>query len=100
MNWAIAIGSLAALTSTISFSPQAWKIIRSRRTDGISSATYSITVAAFALWIVYGVLIGEWPLIVSNGICLLLSGFILVMTLLPQAQKDDVAKKIDPKSSA
>lgn len=99
MNWAAVIGSLAALASMVSFSPQAWKIIRSRRTDGLSPATYSITVAAFALWICYGVLIGEWPLIVSNGICLLLSGFILLMTLLPQAQKNDVAKQIDPEPS-
>lgn len=100
MSWAVVIGSLAALASMISFSPQAWKIIKSRRTDGISAAAYSITVAAFALWISYGVLIGDWPLIVSNGVCLLLSGFILIMTLLPQAQKDDVAKRIDPEQSA
>ncbi len=100
MTWEVLIGSLATLASIISFSPQAWKIIRSRRTDGISAASYSITVAAFTLWILYGVLIGEWPLIVSNGICLLLSGFILVMTLLPQAQVDEVAKRIDPEGPA
>lgn len=96
MNWAVVIGSLAALASMVSFSPQAWKIIKSRRTDGISAATYSITVAAFALWVAYGAMIGEWPLIVSNAVCLALSGFILVMTLLPQREKEDVAKRLDP----
>ncbi len=44
---------------------------------------YAITVTAFALWCAYGVMLGQWPLIASNSICLLLSGFILVMNLLP-----------------
>jgi MtN3 and saliva related transmembrane protein len=96
MSWAVIVGSLAALASMVSFAPQAWRIIKSRRTDGISSAAYSITVAAFALWVLYGALIGEWPLIVSNVVCLVLSAFILVMTLLPQREKDDVAKALDP----
>jgi MtN3 and saliva related transmembrane protein len=98
MDWPTIVGFLAATASTISFSPQAWKIIRSRDTEGISAATYAITVAAFALWLAYGVMLARWPLILSNGICLALSGFILIMTLLPQAKKDQVAKTLDPKS--
>lgn len=96
MNLVDVIGSLAALASMVSFSPQAWRIIKSRRTDGLSPATYSITVAAFALWVVYGVMLGRWPLVVSNAVCLLLSGFILVMTLLPPRVKAEVAKALDP----
>lgn len=98
MDWASIVGLLAATASTISFSPQAWKIIRSRDTEGISAATYAITVAAFALWLSYGVMLGRWPLILSNGICLVLSGFILVMTLLPQTEKNRVAETLDPET--
>jgi MtN3 and saliva related transmembrane protein len=96
MDIAAVVGTLAALASTISFSPQAWKIIKSRRTDDISPVAYSITVAAFGLWILYGIVLGQWPLIVSNSICLALSGFILAMTLLPQSRKDEVANTLDP----
>lgn len=96
MGWIDVIGSLAAVASMVSFSPQAWRIIKSRRTDGLSAATYSITVAAFALWATYGAMLGQWPLVVSNGVCLLLAGFILVMTLLPQREKSEVAKTLDP----
>jgi MtN3 and saliva related transmembrane protein len=96
MDWALVIGSLAALASMVSFSPQAWRIIKTRDTEGISAAAYSITVAAFALWVIYGVIIGQWPLVVSNAVCLVLSGFILVMTLLPQRAKDEVAKRLNP----
>ena len=56
------IGGLTVLRSTTSFEPQAWKIISSRRR--ISGAMYTITVAGFAFWLVYGVMKGYWPIIV------------------------------------
>ena len=77
------IGSAAAVCSTVSFLPQAWKIIRSGRTDDISAPTYALTVTAFALWAVYGVLRDDWPLIATNTISGALSAFILAMTLMP-----------------
>ncbi|AZO82169.1 hypothetical protein B5U98_18295 [Bosea sp. Tri-39] len=44
----------------------------------------------------YGFGLGAWPLIITNGVCFLLSAFILTMTLLPQKAKDAVARSIDP----
>ena len=57
---------------------------------------YAITVTGFAFWLVYGLLLGQWPLIVTNGICLALSAFILAMKLLPRPQKEAVADALDP----
>ncbi len=91
MKMVVLLGYLAALASMASFVPQAWKIIRSRQTKGISSGMYLLTVSAFGLWLVYGVLLKQWPLVVSNTVCFALSGFILVMTLLPTARRDKVA---------
>lgn len=98
MNWIAVAGTLAALCSTISFVPQAWRIVRTRDTDAISPLTYSLTVAGFALWTAYGIGLGEWPLIVTNSICFVLSSFILMMTLLPRAKKEAVAHTVDPRS--
>lgn len=96
MNWITAAGVIAALCSMVSFVPQAWRIVRSRDTSSISPAMYSFTVAGFALWTLYGLGLGEWPLIVTNSVCLLLAAFILLMTLLPQAKKDAMADIVDP----
>jgi MtN3 and saliva related transmembrane protein len=96
MNWIAVAGTLAALCSTISFVPQAWRIVRTRDTKAISPLTYSLTVTGFALWTAYGLGLGEWPLIVTNSICFVLSAFILIMTLLPRSKKDAVAETIDP----
>lgn len=92
------IGSLAAICSTTSFAPQAWKIIKSRDTSSMSRRMYAVTVVGFALWLAYGVMKGEWPLIIPNGICLALSGFILAMKMLPQRKKEAVADTLDPGS--
>jgi MtN3 and saliva related transmembrane protein len=98
MTWIAVAGTLAALCSTISFVPQAWRIVRTRDTQAISPLTYSLTVTGFALWTAYGLGLGEWPLIVTNSICFVLSAFILVMTILPRPKKEAVAETIDPAS--
>ncbi len=94
---AVTIVSLfAASLSMVSFVPQAWTIIRSRNTDGISLKMYLITVAGFIAWLLYGVLLGQWAIIVQNIICLALSAFILTMKLLPQRGKETVADALTP----
>lgn len=98
MEPATVIGWLATLASTISFVPQAWKIIKTRETKDISRGMYMITVAGFACWAIYGTLLGQWPIIVTNSICLALSAFILVMKLLPQREKEAVAEALDPEA--
>jgi len=90
------IGGLAAAASTASFAPQAWKIIKTRETEGISVGMYGITVVGFALWFAYGLMLGQWPLIATNSICLLLSAFILIMKILSPPAKDAVADALDP----
>jgi MtN3 and saliva related transmembrane protein len=88
----LVLGYAAAALSTISFAPQAWKVIASRKTDDISLGMYLLTVGAFMAWLAFGLLKREWPLVVSNGICLILSGFILMMKILPSSAKKKVAK--------
>ena len=100
MNLIAIIGSIAAIASTSSFAPQAWQVIRSRKTDDISAGMYLLTVFGFLLWTIYGVLLHQWPLIVANSICLIMSGFILMMKLLPPRQKNEVADTLDPTVSS
>ncbi len=92
------VGTFAAIASTLSFAPQAWKIIKSRRTHDISAGMYALTVFGFACWTTYGALLGQWPLIIPNSICLLMAAFILTMKLLPRAKKEKVAEILDPES--
>ncbi len=90
------VSLFAASLSMISYLPQAWTIIRTRSTQGISLRMYMITVAGFVAWLGYGVLVHQWAIIVQNIICLALSTFILVMKLLPQGHKEAVADTLTP----
>jgi len=94
MDLATWLGAFAAICSTISFAPQAWKVIRTGGVKDISTGMYLFTVAAFAGWTAYGLMLGKWPLIASNSICLLLSAFILTMKLLPRRSRDAVSDKL------
>lgn len=90
------VGWLATVASTASFTPQAWKIIRTRQTDDLSTGMYVLTVSGFALWSTYGLMLGAWPLVATNVICLTLSGFILIMKMLPRRKREKVAAALDP----
>jgi len=72
------IGIAAAILTTAAFAPQAIQAWRSRSTRDVSLAMFSMMVAGIALWLVYGLLIGDLPLILANAVTLLLAGAILV----------------------
>lgn len=79
--WVDSIGALAAVLTTASFLPQAWHSFKTRDVSGISLGMYSVFTVGVALWLLYGVLLQSWPLIVANGITLVLAAFILAMKL-------------------
>jgi MtN3 and saliva related transmembrane protein len=71
------IGYAAAILTTGSFLPQAILTLRTRDTRGISLGMYSAFTAGVALWLVYGVSLGEWPIVVANAVTLALAATIL-----------------------
>lgn len=81
LSLASLVGLVAGLCSTSSFVPQVLKAWREGDTEAISKRMYIVTVSAFSLWIVYGVLIESWPIITFNIASLVLSGAILVLKL-------------------
>jgi MtN3 and saliva related transmembrane protein len=75
------IGGTAAVLTTVAFIPQAWMMWKSRRADGISLGMYGIFTSGIVLWLLYGLMIDAWPLIVSNICTLALALFILGMKI-------------------
>lgn len=75
------IGAVAATLTTVSFVPQALKTFRTRDVSGISLGMYSLFAAGVALWLAYGVLLRDWPIIIANAITLALACAVLAMKL-------------------
>ena len=74
-----AFGVAAAVCSVTSFAPQMIKIWKEKDADAISLRTYALTVSCFALWVVYGVMTGAWPVTVANTLALFMSAGVLAM---------------------
>jgi MtN3 and saliva related transmembrane protein len=75
------LGLAAALCTTASFVPQVVKTWRTRSTADISLGMYLVLVFGTVLWLAYGVLLEDVPLIVGNGITLVLAGSVLFFKL-------------------
>jgi MtN3 and saliva related transmembrane protein len=75
------IGTLAAILTTASFVPQAWHTFRTRDVRGISLGMYSVFTVGVACWLVYGLLLSAWPIVIANCITLALAAAILAMKL-------------------
>lgn len=75
------IGYIAATLTTVSFLPQAIKTIKTRNTDGISFAMYTIFTVGAGFWLVYGILLKNPIIITSNTITLVLTMIILFIKL-------------------
>lgn len=75
------LGFAAAACTTLSFVPQAVKIIRQRQTAGLSLLMYSILTTGIALWLVYGIISRDLPICVANGVTLVLAVTILGMKI-------------------
>jgi MtN3 and saliva related transmembrane protein len=75
------VGYLAASLTTCAFVPQVLHTFRTRDVSGISLGMYGVFAAGVACWLLYGWLVGAWPVIVANAITLLLALAILLMKL-------------------
>lgn len=75
------IGSLAAVLTTASFVPQVLHSFRTKDVSGISLTMYSAFTLGVGLWLVYGLLLGAWPIVIANAITVSLATCILVMKL-------------------
>jgi MtN3 and saliva related transmembrane protein len=72
MSTEILVSAAAATLTTAAFVPQALHIIRHKETRAISLFMYVSFAVGVALWLSFGCLIGNWPIIVSNAITLAL----------------------------
>jgi MtN3 and saliva related transmembrane protein len=82
MNSLDTLGLIATCFTTSSFAPQVWRTWKTKDVSGISLPTYLILTFGLALWLVYGWLKGDLPLVVANSVMVILTGAITAMKLM------------------
>ena len=81
MESTMIIGNIAAMLTSLSFLPQALKTIRSGDTKAISLPMYLMFVVGVSLWLWYGIILWEIPIILANVLTLIFSTMILAVKL-------------------
>jgi MtN3 and saliva related transmembrane protein len=73
------IGLAAATLTTTAFIPQVLKIWRTKSAEDLSVSTFTLFFFGVALWLAYGLLTGSRPVILANGITLVLAFAVLAL---------------------
>lgn len=81
MNSLDMLGLVATVFTTSSFVPQVWTTWKTKDVSGISLPTYLIITIGLFLWLVYGVLKGDMPLMVANAVMVVLTAAITAMKI-------------------
>lgn len=75
------LGLVAAVCTTVAFVPQVIKTVRSRDTRSISLPMYALFTSGIFLWLVYGILQDDLPIIAANSITCVLAAVVLAYKL-------------------
>ena len=75
------IGMLAAALTTIAFFPQVYKIYKTRSTRDLSLPMYILFSIGILLWLIYGIIINNLPIICANVVTIISCVYILAMML-------------------
>ena len=72
------IGFIAAFLTTFAFFPQAIKVWKTKSTKDISLLMFALFTLGVFLWLIYGIILSDVPIILANSITLILALFILI----------------------
>lgn len=75
------LGGSAALLTTLCWLPQTLRAVRTRDVASLSLVTFGAFTAGIFLWLIYGLLIGSWPVILANLFTLALNLVIVVQKI-------------------
>lgn len=73
------IGIIAGIFTTVSFVPQLVKIFKTKRGKDISLYMYVVLTTGIVMWLIYGFLIKELPIILANAVAFVLCSIIILM---------------------
>ncbi len=75
------LGFAAGTLTTIAFVPQFLKAWKTKSTKDISLSMFLIFTIGVALWLIYGIMKLDYPIIAANAITVTLASMILAMKI-------------------
>lgn len=81
MNWIEAVGLTGAFLSSITFVPQVYKTWKTKRAGDLSLAMVFIVFTSTLVWLIYGIKLSLWPVILCNAVICVLSALLIYFKL-------------------
>ncbi len=67
------VGSTAGILTSVSMIPQLIKVLREKNVEDLSAGMLIVLISGLSLWVWYGIMKGEWPIILSNAFAVLVN---------------------------
>jgi len=67
------VGTLAGILTSVAMLPQLVKVLKEKNVEDLSALMLCVLITGLSLWVWYGILKGEWPIILSNSFAVLVN---------------------------
>lgn len=74
-------GSIGAACTTLSFVPQVLQIWKTKSAKDVSLPMYLMFIVGIICWLVYGLMLNAWPIIIANAVTIMLALAVVMMKL-------------------
>lgn len=74
------VGIVAGVFTAVSLLPQLIKILKEKKVEDLSTGMFVTLVIGLSLWVVYGIMRKDWPIIVTNGFSVIINLIILALS--------------------
>lgn len=79
LGWTEILGLTAGVFTTAAVIPQIWKAWKTKEVDDVSPGMYFVLITGLALWVIYGVIQKDIPIIATNGVAFMLNSFMIYL---------------------
>lgn len=79
MNWTTILGLVAGVCTTAAVIPQLLKAWKTKKVGDVSPGMFFVLITGLALWTTYGVIRNDLPIILTNGVALVLNSLMLYL---------------------
>lgn len=80
------IGIVAGVLTSVAMLPQLIKVIKEKNVKDISGLMLGVLITGLSLWVWFGIMKEEWPIILSNGFAILVNISLLILFLIYRKQ--------------
>ena len=79
IGWTEILGLVAGVFTTAAVIPQIWKAWKTKEVEDVSPGMFFVLITGLGLWVVYGIVKKDLPIIATNGVAFALNSFMIFL---------------------